>query len=202
MKKVCDRASDSKHVCDRASDSKHVCAIQPSDSKHVCAIQPSDSKHVCAIQPSDSKRVREIREETARALEEMDLRFQRKMKYFHRYNIPTLRAAMECYNKRIVRCDCRACYVVRSAVLNLERTECAFVPAFEALLMEQRVAYRVCPHGESGDDDPVTLVTTVSPSGVRWAVMELGRQLREAYDVTDWPMIQFKSVFTRMGCMV
>jgi hypothetical protein len=137
--------------------------------------------------------------ETERDLEELDARFQRKLQFFSRYNIPELRRAMEMYNKKVVHCECPACYVVRSDTLNMYTDGCKFVDAFEKVLKEQGVAFSAITNDGDYEEPDTALITRVNSRGTRWGVIYTGRQLSQAYDITDKSLMQFKALFLRLG---
>ena len=136
---------------------------------------------------------------TERELQEMDARYQRKQRFFARYNVPSLRRAMEYHNKTVVRCACPSCYVVRSETMDVNIHECEFVRAFEEILREQGVPFSVLEKDEDDTNPSSTLVTRQSPSGKRWGVIYTGKLLHEAYDVTDKALMNFRALFIRMG---
>ncbi len=154
------------------------------------------------LPPSSAERAARIaaqRRKTECELQAMDARYKRKQRFFARYNIPSLRKAMEYHNKTVVRCACPSCYVVRSETMNVNLQECEFVKAFEEILREQGVPFSVLEKDENDTNPNSTLVTRRSPSGKRWGVIYTGKLLYEAYDVTDKALMDFRALFIRMG---
>jgi hypothetical protein len=134
-----------------------------------------------------------------RELQDLDARYQRKQKFFARYNIPSLRRAMEYHNKTVVGCACPSCYVVRSETMDITLDECRFVKAFEDILREQDVPFAVLDKDEEDTDPGISILTCRSPSGKKWGVIYTGRQLLEAHDVTDKALMNFRALFQRLG---